>query len=113
MATQVLRGAGAGRRSPSAPTEIVQRPVTVVPARPAAAYGPPTGFYEYDEPMRRRSIWPWLLASLLVAAAIVAGWYVYTKIQDQLAATKPVTVPFVEGIESSVLAVAEDPRAPG
>jgi serine/threonine-protein kinase len=27
----------------------------------------------------------------------VAGWYVYTKIQDQLAQTKPVAVPLVEG----------------
>ena len=27
------------------------------------------------------------------------GWYVYTKIQDQLAQTKPVAVPFVEGIK--------------
>ena len=30
------------------------------------------GYYEYDEPIRRRSVWPWLLAALLVAAAIVA-----------------------------------------
>ena len=47
--------------------------------------------------MRPRSFWPWLLALVLVAAAIVAGWYVYTKIQDQLAQTKPVAVPLVEG----------------
>jgi hypothetical protein len=38
-----------------------------------------------------------LLAALLVAAAIVAGWYVYTKIQDQLNQTKPVSVPLVVG----------------
>ncbi len=93
-ATQVLRGAGATTLS-NAPTEITRRPVTVVP--PAPPYAPPTGFYEYDEPMRPRSFWPWLLALVLVAAAIVAGWYVYTKIQDQLAQTKPVAVPLVEG----------------
>jgi beta-lactam-binding protein with PASTA domain/predicted Ser/Thr protein kinase len=93
-ATQVLRGAGATTLS-NAPTEVTRRPVTVVP--PAPPYAPPTGFYEYDEPMRRRSFWPWLLALVLVAAAIVAGWYVYTKIQDQLAQTKPVAVPLVEG----------------
>jgi beta-lactam-binding protein with PASTA domain len=34
---------------------------------------------------------------VLVAAAIVAGWYVYTKIQDQLNQAKPVAVPLVEG----------------
>ena len=93
-ATQVLRGAGATTLS-NAPTEVTRRPVTVVP--PAPPYAPPTGFYEYDEPMRPRSFWPWLLALVLVAAAIVAGWYVYTKIQDQLAQTKPVAVPLVEG----------------
>ena len=47
------------------------RPPTARLARSPRAYGPPTGFYEYDEPIRRRSFWPWLLAALLVAAAIV------------------------------------------
>jgi eukaryotic-like serine/threonine-protein kinase len=95
-ATQVLRGAGAATLA-SAPTAITRR-VTVAP--PAAGqpppYSRPTGLYEYDEPMRR-SFWPWLLAALLIAAAIVAGWYVYTKIQDQLNQTKPVAVPLVAG----------------
>ncbi len=95
-ATQVLRGAGVATIA-SAPTEVVHRPVNVMP--PVAApprYGPPTGYYDYDEP-RRRSIWPWFLAAVLVAAAVVAGWYVYTKIQDQLNQSKPVAVPLVEG----------------
>jgi len=91
-ATQVLRGTGA-TPDENAQTAITRRPVTLVPPPP---YGPPTGYYEYDEPMRR-SVWPWLVAAVLVAAAIVAGWYVYTKIQDQLAQTKPVAVPLVEG----------------
>ncbi len=97
MATQVLRGAGLVTTISSAPTEVVQRPVNVMPPMPPAPYGPPTGFYEYDEPMRRRSIWPWLLAALLVVAAVAGGWYVYTKIQDQLNQTKPVSVPLVQG----------------
>src|SRR6266498_3255271 len=97
-ATQVLRGAGAMTLS-TARTEITPRPVTIVPPATPPPYAPPTGFYEYEEPRRPRSIWPWLLALVLVAAAVVAGWYVYTKIQDQLAQTKPVAVPFVEGIK--------------
>jgi beta-lactam-binding protein with PASTA domain len=97
MATQVLRGAGLVTTISSAPTEVVQRPVNMAPPAPPAPYGPPTGFYEYDEPMRRRSIWPWLLAALLVVAAVAGGWYVYTKIQDQLNQTKPVSVPLVQG----------------
>jgi eukaryotic-like serine/threonine-protein kinase len=98
-ATQVLRGVGAVTTISSAPTEVVRRPAgAAVPP----AYGPPTGFYEYDEPVRRRSIGPWLLALVVVAAAIAGGWYVYTKIQDQLAANKPVAVPFVEGIKEEL-----------
>src|SRR5262245_25886431 len=100
-ATNVLRGVGAATIAAGAPTEIVRRNDTMVPGSGPPAYGPPTGFYEYEEPIRRRSIWPWLLALLLIAAAIVGGWYVYTKIQDQLAATKPVAVPFVEGIKEA------------
>ena len=95
-ATQVLRGVGATTMA-SAPTQVVRRPVTVVPPSTPPPYGPSTGYYDYDEPIRRRSIWPWLLAAVLLAAAVVAGWYVYTKIQDQLDETKPVPVPFVQG----------------
>ena len=71
-------------------------------SRPAGAPPAPTytpgRYYEYDEPPRRRSIWPWLLALLLVAGALVGGWFVYQEIQDQLSATKPVAVPDVEGL---------------
>jgi beta-lactam-binding protein with PASTA domain/predicted Ser/Thr protein kinase len=95
-ATQVLRGAGAATLA-RAPTAITRRlTVAPPPAAPPPPYSRPTGFYEYDEPLRR-SFWPWLLAVLLVAAAIVGGWYVYTKIQDQLNQTKPVAVPLVAG----------------
>jgi eukaryotic-like serine/threonine-protein kinase len=95
-ATQVLRGAGAATLA-GAPTAITRQVnVAPPPATPPPPYSRPTGFYEYDEPIRR-SFWPWLLTALLVAAAIVAGWYVYTKIQDQLNQAKPVAVPLVAG----------------
>jgi serine/threonine-protein kinase len=95
-ATQVLRGAGAATLA-GAPTAITRR-VNVAPPSTGTPppYSRPTGFYEYDEPLRR-SFWPWLLAAVLVVAAIAAGWYVYTKIQDQLNQTKPVAVPLVAG----------------
>ncbi len=105
-ATHVLSGVGAATAISGAPTEVVRRPPG---STQPPAYGPPTGFYEYDEPIRRRSFWPWLLAAILVAAAVAGGWYVYTKVQDQLEATKPVAVPFVEGIKEAN-AVGEDPR---
>ena len=97
-ATHVLSGVGAATAISGAPTEVVRRPPG---STQPPAYGPPTGFYEYDEPIRRRSFWPWLLAAILVAAAVAGGWYVYTKVQDQLEATKQVAVPFVEGIKEA------------
>ena len=94
-ATRVLSGVGAATQA----TEVIRRPPG---SGQPPAYGPPTGFYEYEEPIRRRSFWPWLLAAVLIAAAVAGGWYVYTKVQDQLEATKPVAVPFVQGQKESL-----------
>ncbi|MGZ4438988.1 MAG: Stk1 family PASTA domain-containing Ser/Thr kinase [Gaiellaceae bacterium] len=63
---------------------------------------PPRGPVFYDEPPRRkRSVWPWLVALLLVAAAAVAGWYVYMQIQDQLKSNQPVAVENYVGLHES------------
>jgi len=67
-------------------------------------------YYDYERPVRRRPVWPWLLAALLVVAAGVASYYVYDRIADQLAGAKPVSVPFVEG-KLQRLAVAEITQA--
>lgn len=93
-ATAIL--AGAGVVDVTAATQITRSP-----GSPGAAYGPPrrTSYYEYDEPIRRRPLWPWALAILLLVSAGFAGYYVYTKIQDQLAGVKPISVPFVRGIK--------------
>ena len=48
-------------------------------------------------PPRRRAIWPWLLALLLVTLALVAGWYAFGQIQDSLSSESTASVPFVEG----------------
>ncbi len=117
---RVLRGAGVSEETAEAATAILSgtalaaaAPTQVVPRRPRAgppvappAYsGPPTGFYEYDEP-RRRPVWPWVLGILLAIAAGFAAFYVYTKIQDQLAANKPVRVENYVGLVER-LAVAK------
>jgi serine/threonine-protein kinase len=93
-ATAVLAGAGV---SDAAPTAVVRRPTTPPPYAP-------TGGYRYEEPPPpgRRSIWPWLLALLLVVAAVVAGLYAYERIQDELNANKPVAVPLLEGVEEAL-----------
>src|SRR5437763_6017153 len=93
-ATAVLSGAGA---IAAAPTSIIARPPSATPQRPAPPGAtPPAGYYGYEgPPRRRRPVWPWVLAVLLLAAAGVAAWFAYTKIQDQLNNTKPVPVPNV------------------
>jgi serine/threonine-protein kinase len=83
--TQVLSGAGIS----SAQTMVQRPPTSVAPP----IYRPP-GYYDYDEP-GRRSIWPWLLALGLIIAGGIGGWFLYTKIQDQLNSNKPIAVPDV------------------
>jgi eukaryotic-like serine/threonine-protein kinase len=87
--TQVLSGAGI-----STAQTMIQRPRTNVTPPAPPAYRRP-GYYDYEEPPRRRSVWPWLLALGLIIAGGIGGWFLYTKIQDQLNSNKPVAVPDV------------------
>ena len=80
------------------------------PPRPRPPSAPPPRYppdYRYDtRPPRRRRFLPWLLVAILLAAAGIAGWYVYNQIQDQLRASEPVGVPNVVGLRQE-LAVAK------
>jgi eukaryotic-like serine/threonine-protein kinase len=96
-ATTVLRGGGIDYAA-TAPTTVQPAVSAPTSVRPPVAPGAPRSYYDYDEPPRRRAIWPWLLAILLVAAAVVAGFYVYNQIQNELDQTKPVGVPYAVGI---------------
>ena len=96
-ATAILAGAGL---ADSAPTMISRRPV-VAPPQPPRRYQEQQ-YYDYEPPRRRRQIWPWLLTGLLLVAALVAGVYVWQQIQDEISETKPVAVPFVEGVRAPV-----------
>ncbi len=100
-ATAVLAGSGA---LAAAPTSVMTRPTQIAPGRPAPPGAtPPAGYYGYEgPPRRRRPIWPWILAVLLLAAAGGAAWFAYTKIQDQLNANKLVTVPQVVPLRESL-----------
>ena len=103
---RIARGIGVSAETAEAATSVLSRTevtdslTTVGPA--AATTYTPGRYYEYDAPPRRRSVWPWLLALLLLAGALVGGWYVYESIQEQLSATEAVTVPDVEGIREEL-----------
>jgi beta-lactam-binding protein with PASTA domain len=87
--TQVLSGAGI-----STAATMVTRPRSVAPPAPPV-YRSPSPYYAYEEPAPGRSLWPWLLALGLIIAGAIGGWFLYTKIQDQLNRNTPVSVPDV------------------
>ncbi len=65
-------------------------------------YGGDERYRAYDAAVRReRAWWPWLLGLGAVLALIVAGYFLYDNIQDQLAASEPVAVGDYEGLQES------------
>ena len=90
--TQVLSGVGA-----SAAATMISRPraVAAPPAPPAYR----AQYYDYEEPPRSRSVWPWVLALGLIVAGAIGGWFLYTKIQQQLDSNRPVAVPDVRLVQ--------------
>jgi eukaryotic-like serine/threonine-protein kinase len=91
---RVARGAAVSRETEEAATAII--------ARPAAAGGaaiPPTTepsvYYDYEEPVRRRPIWPWILSAVLLIGALVGGWYVVDQVREELGESTAVVVPYV------------------
>src|SRR4051794_5626369 len=100
-ATAVLSGSGV---MAAAPTSVLTRPTQIAPTHPGPpGRTPPAGYYGYEgPPRRRRPVWPWILSGLLLLAAAGAAWFAYTKIQDQLDANKPVSVPLVEGTREAL-----------
>jgi eukaryotic-like serine/threonine-protein kinase len=90
---RVARGAAVSPATEEAATAIISRPpptaVTEIKprAREQVPYAPPAAYYDYDEP-RRRAVWPWFVALLFVAAAVVGGYFLYDQIQTQLSNSK-------------------------
>jgi serine/threonine-protein kinase len=65
------------------------------PGRRPPGYPPD---YGYRPPKKRRRWVPWLLVLLFAGLAIAAGWYVYSRVQDELQDAQPVAVPPVIGL---------------
>ena len=101
-ATALLTGVAVPLAGDGGSTEVLAETAVTRPQGPpppTARRPPPYGPGYYDEPPRKRRRWaPWLLVALLLAAAGFAGWYVFSQIQDQLAANEPVAVPYVIGL---------------
>jgi serine/threonine-protein kinase len=108
-ATAVLAGSTAATQviRPAQPDRTQTMPAQP-PVPPPPSYPPPG--YSRDRPRRRRrSVFPILLVLGLLAAAGVAGWYVYQQIQDQLQESTPVAVPLVVGLgEEQAVAKIEE-----
>jgi serine/threonine-protein kinase len=95
-ATAILAGSAAPLPA-TASTQVLDRE----PPRQAPPRRPPPHDPYAEPPRRKRSIFPWLLAIVLLAGAAVAGWYVYQRVQDELTAREPVAVPNVVGLKQA------------
>jgi serine/threonine-protein kinase len=93
-ATAVLAGAGV--------TDNAQTAIARAPVSPRTYPPRPSGYY-YEPPRKRRPVWPWLAALLLIVAAGFAAFFAWDKIEDQLQ-SELVAVPNVVGLEE-ILAV--------
>jgi eukaryotic-like serine/threonine-protein kinase len=101
---RIARGIGVSAETAEAATTVLSKndvgeaATTIRPPATTGATYTPGRYYEYDEPPRRSSLLPWLLALILIAAALVGGFFLWQQLQDQLSATKPVAVPDVKGL---------------
>src|SRR4051812_16717621 len=100
-----LRGSAVSAVTEEAATQILRLPpaedqpyaataaTMIAPARRTAVLPPPPPvYYDLDEPIHRRPVWPWLAALFFVAVAGIAGWLLYNQISHKLASNAPVAV---------------------
>jgi eukaryotic-like serine/threonine-protein kinase len=100
---RVARGVGIAPETEAAATQIMRAPTTVPGPMSATAATmitrggaapplPPSVYYDIDEPIRRRPVWPWIAALLFVAGAAIGGWFLYHQINNRLASNAPAAV---------------------
>ncbi|MEN3341777.1 MAG: eukaryotic-like serine/threonine-protein kinase [Actinomycetota bacterium] len=108
---RVARGASVSTVTEESATQIMTAPTVplgataatmVTPRRGSAIPPPPPVYYDLDEPMRRRPVWPWIAALLFVVGAGVGGWFLYQQISDKLASNAPVPVENYVGLRESL-----------
>jgi serine/threonine protein kinase len=98
-----LRGASVSPLTEESATQIMRAPTgplaataatMISPPRHGAHFPPPPPpvYYDLEEPIHRRPVWPWIAALLFVLGAGIGGWFLYTQISNKLDSTKPVAV---------------------
>jgi len=95
-ATQII-SAATGPMAATAATMIAPAPrmLPAAPAKtPASTGGPPQVYYDLDEPIHRRPIWPWVAALAFVVGAVVGGWFLYKQISNKISSNAPVAVEY-------------------
>src|SRR6202162_2934943 len=96
-----LRGAAVSPVTEESATQIMRAPTGPLAATGATMIAPPrrgTGFppppppvyYDLEEPIHRRPVWPWVAALLFVLGAGIGGWFLYTQILKKLNSKKTV-----------------------
>jgi serine/threonine protein kinase/beta-lactam-binding protein with PASTA domain len=92
-ATQILRvPAGARGEQPYSATAATMIAPPSSGSRRGAPPPPPAVYYDLDEPIHRRPVWPWIAALIFVVVAAVGGYLLYTQISHKLASNAPVAV---------------------
>ena len=91
-ATQIL-SAQTGPMAATAATMIAPPPRAIAPATPPPA-APPQVYYDLDEPIHRRPIWPWIAAFAFVLGAGIGGWFLYQQISKKISSNAPVAVEY-------------------
>jgi beta-lactam-binding protein with PASTA domain len=95
-ATMVLAGAGA--IDATAATQAAAPLATAA----GGTYGGGERYRAYDgPPVRRRSVWPWLLGLGALVAIATGGWFLYDNVQRQINDNKPLRVQQYTGILES------------
>jgi beta-lactam-binding protein with PASTA domain len=105
---RLARGAAVSQETEDSATQIMRAPTgpmsataatMIVPPRraPVGAYAPgppaqPPVYYDLEEPIHRRPIWPWVAAFLFVIGAAIGGWFLYDQISNKLASNNVVPV---------------------
>jgi eukaryotic-like serine/threonine-protein kinase len=105
---RLARGAGIAPETAETATQIMRAPVVVggplaataatmiTPPRRASRGPmppvPPSVYYDLEEPIHRRPVWPWIAALLFVIGAGVGGWFLYHQISNKLSNSTPVAV---------------------